>query len=225
MNQKIETKLGVVIILIIAVTVGAFLWRWEEKQDWKTDEKVSVTLPDKTKNKIEQEQQSQDGKKNNETDNQKVENVAEEITSDKNKWKIFQSKENSIELKYPPELYLSTVRNDIILSLSRLSPEESKKNPDAGVMSQLVAYLKNESVDNIIKGVKLNNPGDFTQKQITVNGIGATQITYRGAYAGELWVETLIKKDSNNTIIIDYPGDSQSNKNIFEMIISTFKMM
>ncbi|MFA7319548.1 MAG: hypothetical protein WC022_03055 [Parcubacteria group bacterium] len=30
MKQHIETKLGVIIILIIAITVGAFLWRWEK---------------------------------------------------------------------------------------------------------------------------------------------------------------------------------------------------
>ena len=32
MNQKIETKLGVTIILIIAITVGAFLWTLKKKQ-------------------------------------------------------------------------------------------------------------------------------------------------------------------------------------------------
>ena len=36
MKQTIETKLGVIVILIFAVTVGAFVWKWEKNQ--KIDE-------------------------------------------------------------------------------------------------------------------------------------------------------------------------------------------
>ncbi len=56
-NQKIGTKLGVTVILIIAVTVGAFLWKWEKNQPDYTQPPV-ITRPSPEANKNESQSQS-----------------------------------------------------------------------------------------------------------------------------------------------------------------------
>ncbi|MDX9913854.1 MAG: hypothetical protein RBS77_04705 [Candidatus Moranbacteria bacterium] len=221
-NKKVSTVAGSLIILAIVIAIG-FVFLSSNKKEKEMQDQNNVVLNNSdlgNKEEVKQEEVVENKKKENE-----IPSDVNKITSDKNKWKNFRSKENNIELKYPPELYLSTSRKDIILSLSRLSPEESKKNPDAGIMSQIIIYAKNKNVDNMVEEIKSNHPSDFTQKIVIVDGLRAIQITYRGVYAGELWVETLIKKDSNNTIVVDYPGDSQSNVSIFEMIIATLKII
>jgi hypothetical protein len=140
------------------------------------------------------------------------------------KWKTFHDNESGFKLKYPPELSINTSRKDIILSICTLSPDDPYYNvPDAIIMNQFIIYSEQKNIDEIINEQKINSTANFTQKTININNIIAKQISYRGAYAGELWIDTLIK-NGNNTIVISYPGDNQENKDIFDKIISTMQL-
>lgn len=62
MNQKISTKLGVVIILIVAVTAGAFVWKWEEVQKMEKGEIKNVVMaPKAIGNNQKQKSDTKDG--------------------------------------------------------------------------------------------------------------------------------------------------------------------
>ena len=90
-------------------------------------------------------------------------------------------------------------------------------------MNQLIIYSKQEDISSITNKQKTDNHENFTQKTVKVGNLVATQTSYRGAYAGELWVDTLIS-NGFNTIVASYPGDNQDNVDIFEKIIATIKL-
>lgn len=54
MKQIIETKLGVIIILIFAVTVGAFVWKWEKNQPEIQQPKITYNMKKSTANNFNQ---------------------------------------------------------------------------------------------------------------------------------------------------------------------------
>lgn len=224
-NQKIPTGVGVIVILIITLTVGMFVWKHEKNQGdiQVSDVGVQKNISPKDQTRSQSLAEKQQEKSNSGSSDVPVGIV--KVTSNINKWKILRDEENGIELKYPPELFINNSRKDIIAGISLISPEDAKRVPDAGIMGQFIVYKKNENIEDIIKEAESNNPVDFTQRSIRISGVQAVQITYRGAYAGELWIETLIKKDLNNIIIINYSGENQENKAIFDKILSTFKIL
>ncbi|GEM_PF-2864999 len=73
MKQHIETKLGVTIILIFAMTVGAFIWKWEKEREWNTSENSIVALSKK-------QQVARNKESSSEISDQKTNSVEESAT-------------------------------------------------------------------------------------------------------------------------------------------------
>ncbi|MFA7319129.1 MAG: hypothetical protein WC022_00825 [Parcubacteria group bacterium] len=227
MKQTIETKLGVTIILIFAVTVGAFVWRWEKEQE----QNVVVGMQQSIVNAKKQAstrtsaiyQQDQTKTQPAVTNNSRPTAIVK-ISSDKKNWKNFQDTKSGLKLSYPSELSVNTSRKDIILGIYSISHDDPYYGvPDAMIMNQLTIRSEQRNIDDVIKEQQENNPSNFTQKGIKINNISAKQISYRGAYAGELWINTLIK-NGYDTIIVSYPGDNQENVDLFEKIITTIQL-
>jgi hypothetical protein len=217
LNQQISTPLGTIVLIIIALTVGVFMRKvWKDQEAMEQSQNTIAVKKPVTQTIINQQNQTRPT-----TINNSKSTILVKINSDKKTWKNFYDKKSGIKLSYPSELSVGTSRKDIILGIYSISPKDAYYGmPDAMIMNQLLIYTKQESVTNIISEQKTNNPRNFTQKSMTLSDISAEQISYRGAYAGELWVDTLIKNGSD-TIVISYPGDNPENVDIFEKIIST----
>lgn len=217
-KQNVPTGLGTAIILIFALTAGLAVWRYENSQKQDIAQIPSMITKQKRlmTDQVEKNEPAE-SQSDKPTDVGKIIGI-----SSFNKWKLYHDDKNKIEFKYPPELHMDTARSDIILSISTISPDI--KIPDAQIMNQLIIYSQEKSVTDIISEKKANAPAGFNQATIKVGGVSAEQISHRGAYAGELWIDTLFKSGPN-TIVISYPGDDHENKDIFEKIISTFRII
>jgi hypothetical protein len=207
-NPKISKLYATIIILIVAITAGVFVWKIVKNQ-----QVVEQSIMTSQQNKTQQQE--------NVTSLNKIE--ANSISIDN--WKNFSNKENEITLRYPSDLFINATRKDIIFGLYAINPSDTNNIPDTMIMNQLLIYSERKNYQEIANGLKQDNPNNFSQKATSINGRSCLKITYnRGAYAGELWVETLIMKDWNNTIVVVYPGENQKNKAIFDKILSTIEI-
>lgn len=224
MKQTIETKLGVIVILIFAVTVGAFLWKWEKNQEIVEAPQSAVATKKQVSTQTPITNQQNQARTQSVVATDPKPTAIVKISSDKQNWKNFQDTKSGLKLIYPPELSLNTSRKDIILGIYSISPDDYFYGvPDTMIMNQLIIYSEQKNIDEIIKEQQENNPSNFTQKEIKINNISAKKTSYRGAYAGELWINTLIQNGSD-TVIISYPGDNQENIDLFEKIIATIQI-
>lgn len=80
MNQKIDTKLGTIIIVIIAITVGLFVWKYEKNNDFNVSQTTEMIIQKK------QEEQ-----------NQTQQTEEQQITE----WKKYQNKDLGLAFDYP----------------------------------------------------------------------------------------------------------------------------
>ena len=97
MKQIIETKLGVIIILIFAVTAGAFVWKWERHED----EEIQVLNINVKENTIEKDKPEQQIITTNQHD------CLGENNSNTTEWNIFKNNQFKFEIQYPPTFIYS----------------------------------------------------------------------------------------------------------------------
>lgn len=111
MKQTIETKLGVTIILIFAVTVGAFMWKWERNQPEVQQSQITYNMKKSTSVQNPPLDTIQQGQDNND----QQENEASDSVNTKN-WKLCENNVSNYEFKYPNNWILVdrylTVLND-----------------------------------------------------------------------------------------------------------------
>ncbi|KKP97642.1 MAG: hypothetical protein UR99_C0008G0023 [Candidatus Moranbacteria bacterium GW2011_GWD2_36_12] len=223
-NQKVSTGLGTIVLVIFSIAAGMLVWQVMKNREVAeapqnvVDVKKNIVIPQNKQGA------QQDQSKTQTTTNNSKSTIITKINDDRKTWKTFHDNNGGIKLSYPSELSLNTLRKDIILGIYSISPEDAYYGvPDAMIMNQLIIYYDQKNIYEIIENKKTNNPENFTQKTIEINNISAEQISYKGAYAGELWINKLIKKGIG-TIVISYPGDNQENVDIFEKIISTIQL-
>ncbi|KKP67070.1 MAG: hypothetical protein UR66_C0023G0005 [Candidatus Moranbacteria bacterium GW2011_GWE1_35_17] len=242
MNKPKNIVLDLLILIIFIETFFLFYMEIRKSSsDTKqittensTPEKVEITRPTENKAQNQNNVTSNDlSTKENKKDviqqssNQEYDShipTIIKITENKKKWKTFRDEKNIIQFRYPPELSLNKSRRDIMIGLYTISPEDAKNIPDAQIMNQLIVYTKEEPIDKIIEEQKTNNPEHFTQETVKINNIKTEKTSYRGAFAGELWINILIKNGSD-TIVFSYPEDCEENRAIFEKIIATIKLL
>lgn len=146
MNQKISTKLGIIIIAIMAVTIGMFVWKYSD-------------------NKLLNEKSKIDNK--NTVDNHKSSVLQKEVPNKKKTLQIYKNDTYGYWFKYSPDLVLRTNSSDENVILAKY-PDGNwqysvsvSSNPDRLSLSQIfdqaVKSLKTNKEDLIISDMLIGH--------------------------------------------------------------------
>lgn len=195
-NKKIPTSVGTIVIVIIAITAGVLVWKYEKQQE------RDVSSSDL---KIQ-------GNKESEKDvfnNFKI--------SDFDTWKDYRNEAIGVKIKYPKELYID--ESDKEVTFDYLSPNDPVQKNEGSLLLHLSISKEQKTIKQYIEKYKLNALQNFKQTQVQLNGSHAEQITYKDAFAGGEIYTTLIQKE-NNLIIINYAGDNKL-EDTFNKMLST----
>ncbi len=227
MNQKIETKLGVIIILIIAVTVGAFLWQWEEKKGdvqtqipampKKINEKNQKYTGDSTKKETQvslkdigtgmQDVSTNEG---NKADLQK--NIQDGVDTNK-----YTNKTYGFEFKYPKNLVIMPDSTETIFGLGNSSDEPWEINITVNHNTSNLSL--SQATSKITERFK--SPKKVIVTDIDINGVTAKRYSVENYHDNGNAGTVIIYKDY---IIIIYGDDYTTPlRNIFETVINSFK--
>ncbi len=101
-NKNISTLTGSVILVIIAITAGTFVWVYEKGQDWNTD--LTGIQPRVTSKQAAKDDKSSSG----------------EITAEKNQdLKKYVSSDYNFSFQYPSDLTISSISTEKQVTLAR----------------------------------------------------------------------------------------------------------
>lgn len=213
MKQHIETKLGVAVILIFAITVGAFVWKWEKKEELMntpTTQNLNETL---LKKSISQDQESKTIEKK--SDENKLSDLEQNIEEgvDTNK---YTNKTYGFEFEYPKNLVIAQDATESVFGLSTFAEGQWVMN--ITTIKNTSSLSLNQATD---KALERFNNYKVTTNNIDIDGVPAKKYSVQN-HGDNGYVGVIIIKESN--IITILGDDSNSSlKKIFETVIDSFK--
>ncbi|MFA7319545.1 MAG: PsbP-related protein [Parcubacteria group bacterium] len=209
MKQHIDTKLGVVIILIFAVTVGAFLWKWEKNQPEVEQSQTNYNFKKPVAVQTPVVNQGDNMQNNNQANQQPQNNTAVGT-------KKYINKTYSFEFEYPSDLVIAQDATDSVFGLSNFL--EGPWITNITVSDNVNNLSLNQSTDKIIKRFE-NYKIDITS--VNVDGVPAKKYSVQN-YGDNGNAGVIMIKGHN--IITIYGDDSNSSlKKIFETVADSFK--
>lgn len=133
------------------------------------------------------------------------------------KWKTYENREMGIEMKYPPELFIST--SDEMIIFSPFNPNDPIKKQEGSVLADFKLSLKVESIEDVIKDRKSAELEELKQISLVVNKIKSQRLSYRDAFAGGMFFETYIPKGEQTLSF--WHSDTSATKPIYEKMLQT----
>lgn len=134
-------------------------------------------------------------------------------------WKTYKSQKLGIEFNYPPELFVTEENQEIIID--SLKPDDPQQQSSLGISSKMEITEDARNIQEITNEYKNNNYDNFSVEEIPMNGLKASEITFTGAYGGEIHHIILTKREiKSKTLIINY-----IDKKTFEQILTTLKFI
>jgi len=157
-NQKVSTKLGTIALVIIAITVGIFVWLIEKKQE------ATEQLQPVIENQVQQNKEQQQVNGNNKSD------CLLNNSSEKTEWKTFKNDQYKFEIQYPSNFiyneHLANTPGEIIqprvnyiINLGTPNKISSENNLGCIASNNFIMYISNNEngLDDYIKNAKLTN--------------------------------------------------------------------
>lgn len=210
-NKKIPTCLGTAILVVIAIAIGAFVWVYEKGQNFDT---VDITT---VQSKIAQKSVKNN---NNKDTSVVVDDPFKNLNiSTFDKWKSYKSLDLGISIQYPPEFYTREESGKITFDF--FSKENPHQKEEGSVLAELWITKEEKLLQDILAKRNINELHSAKQEKVVINGITATKLSYRDAFAGGMFYEFYIPKKST-TIKIWYSGDNPLEPT-FEKMVSTIK--
>ena len=209
MKQTIETKLGVIIILIFAITVVAFVWKWEKNQPEAEQSQVTYGVKKSTAKQAPIANQENNTQNDNQADQQSQGNA---VTGTKK----YINKTYGFEFEYPANLVItqSAADSDFVLSYD--------PHGHWGIDITVSANTTNLSLTQVLNQVVSRYaPEKVIITNINIGGKPAKRFSVQNYHdygnAGVIMIY-------GNNIITIYGDDSNlSLKKIFETVIDSFK--
>ncbi|GEM_PF-5802606 len=153
MKQTIETKLGVTIILIVAVTVGAFVWKWEKRQDLIQQRQASSSI----------------------SAQYKIGSKAKENVDANDKWKKYTSNDKSFSIEYPSNYIVLENSNKQADYKLILGPPQSKtvgsNEPDSPQDTFVITKLDNRNGINDEISIEKRARGECCEQSTEIVGM------------------------------------------------------
>lgn len=154
MNQKISTGLGVVIILIMALTTGVFVWNVYEKNPIPKfvapvvrQKPITKVCPMDAKLCPDGSSVGRSGRSCEFTECPKVE------VADTSKWRAYKNKKYGLELKFPDwwsNYKVEEIDSSLVFNLKLANPyiNDYGEKIEYGTLFNITAYSKKEWADN-----------------------------------------------------------------------------
>jgi hypothetical protein len=213
-NKKIPTCLGTAILVVIAITAGAFVWVYEKNQQSDTDQ---IQIVSKIKNNLTAQTLT---KNSNKDTNVVVDDPFKDLNiSAFDKWKSYKSSDFGISIQYPPEFYPREESGKITFDF--FSKENPHQKEEGSVLAELWITKEEKPVQDILAKRNINELHSAKQEKVVISGVTATKLSYRDTFAGGMFYEFYIPKKST-TIKIWYSGDNPLELT-FEKMVSTIK--
>lgn len=203
MDKKIiSTSTGTIVLVIIVITTGLFVWIYEKGQNQEAVSMQTQTIPKKV---------ASDEKKNSD---------AEIIGTDPvEKWKTYENQELHIKMKYPSKLFISTKNGKIFFEPS--SPTDPAQKQEGIILTKLQLSLDQRTVSEIANERKSAGLVNFQENSIQINRVTAQKISYTDAFAGGTFYEILIPTGIK-TLYVWYSDENQT-KTIYEKMLQTLE--
>ncbi|MDQ5893467.1 MAG: hypothetical protein QG640_479 [Patescibacteria group bacterium] len=214
-NKKIPTSIGAIVLVIIAITAGMFVWVYEKGQGWDTE--IVVMQLKVAPKEAEKTDLSESELK---TPISEPEHAKPIVFEPFEKWATYKNEVIGIEIRYPHELFLNT-KDSTKITFDYLSPNDLEQTKEYATLAEMRISLEEGSVDKVIKERTLERPLNLKQQEITLNNVTAQQLTYTSGFDGGTMYQTYIP-NGRSTIVIWYAGDNQL-ENTFNRILSTIR--
>lgn len=139
---------------------------------------------------------------------------------DTSDWKTYRNEEYGFEVRYPSDWYKFEDSQGI--QLSSMSPDDPEQHSSNGLISTLTISYKDKQINEVT--ATFQNENGLVKKDITLSGnLKAFEITFVGAYGGEIHLITLVPIE-DGTLQIHYVHNSLYQA-IFRNILSTFRFI
>ncbi|MFA7209752.1 MAG: hypothetical protein WC120_05775 [Parcubacteria group bacterium] len=204
-NKKIPTVLGTVIIVIIAITVGALVWKYEKIKN--QDEAGMQSKAVEFVKSVEEKQNPQREEKEESID-----------TSD---WKVCRSEKYNYEFKYPSDWIIGVPVNRMLTNCEYqksfvISP--GIQIPENNLYHASFSINENEiSIDEFIKSIDQES---IIEKEMLINNRKAI-VTRKDGPRGTVRIIKIFDKK----ITYGFGAEFQSNEKLFDAFVSTFKIL
>ncbi|MDQ5893345.1 MAG: hypothetical protein QG640_357 [Patescibacteria group bacterium] len=208
-NKKIPTTAGAILLIMIAITVGIFVWAYEKGQDWGT-----VTIQPPVLN---------NGQKDSITE------VA--LTEPMSEWKTYSDEEFGFQFKYPETFNVKFLSHYSIGDSSKewvsFSVKKWKgyviKENTPGTFWEKASYADWKYFSDNLKNIPLGKCSDEAISHITGKTVADVPKTCIISRQGDL-----LRVETDNRIIyftkdVEIQWElNQDNKNLVDKITSTF---
>lgn len=210
MNQQIKTSLGVIIILIVAVTAGVFIWKYEKRPQSLSISQNQTVKPSAIKNQRDK------------TDN----------------WRTYRNNEYSYKLKYPADWKVIEDVKGFRTFIQ--SPDCDSYVAEVCTRVSIWDIRKAENNETIESSISLNaNDKIIDKKTIKISGEDASFVEYYQTNYGQNGKNGLVRQEIkmiHGGIVYQIRADEVSidkiktvmdlkNKNIFETMIQSFEFL
>ena len=211
LNKKISTELGVGIVLLVAVIIGSAFY-FNNKKGTSIAVIKQLKQTNKQTPSINDTQQALTDSKDP---------FVNFSISDYDKWKTYNNKNIRIEMKYPPELYLSSSDGKIIFDY--LNPNNPSQKAEGSILTKFIIFTKQETLNQYDNENKLATLQNFKDEKIQLNNTIADKITYTDAFAGGIMYKILIQ-NGTELVIIDYAGGNKLEDTFNKMLSTVAKI-
>jgi hypothetical protein len=203
-KKQISTKIGIIIILIVAFTAGMFAWKWEKMQN-------KILLSNFN---IQKNINLQDNKKVNEEQliNKDLQQNIQEGTS----FNKYTNSTHGFSFEYPKKLVIANESTESVFGLAHSNDEPWTIN--ITVKKNAAKFSLDQAISEEIK--RFSNY-KVTIANINIDGIPTKKYSVKN-HGNNGNVGVIIVKESN---IITIQGDDSnaSLKKVFETVINSFK--
>ena len=219
-DQRFGVYLAILAGVLVATLLGIVLWQKNEQKLYlqSTGYRQSNVVDSQKTTTENQEEQSHIESEKIVSDSDPFDNFQ---ISSVEKWKTYIAKNIGIEIKYPPELYLSASEKKVVFDY--LSPTDPLRKHEGSVLARFNISLEQKTTEQYITEHQLNTLQHFKQEQVQFNNITADKITYTDAFAGGIMYKILIQGKSG-LVVIDYAGSNRLEDTFNSMFLTVRKI-
>jgi hypothetical protein len=206
MNTQIKTWVGTVVIIIIAITVGAFVWVYEKNQP-----------------EIAQPAQVNIVKKANKT--------ADLVPSKVEGWQIYRNEKYGFEFQYPKDwTFTESLSRFNPNSPKNCGPNMTGDSSEPTCLDSIFFTIDQNKeklpLEKLFEKNGWENGQDYKDvKDFKIGNVTAHEVTLISAYDGMMEDSLYVPLSNGSFFVLQESYLTDGEKNVFNQILSTFKFI